>query len=92
MGRLVSCSLVSSYLYPNGEDYNPDLKAEGVVEVEQLVVSEEEQQIYHLMDSTYEECKLCYERQKDTKIEPCGHLICRQCLEQIRVSCCGRIG
>ena len=31
----------------------------------QVMVSEEEQEIYHQMDSSYEECKLCYERHKD---------------------------
>ena len=77
--------LFGSYLYPNGQDFNPHLKAE-VDEVERVLVTEEEQEIYHLMDSTYEECKLCYEFPKDSRIEPCGHLICKQCLEKIRVS------
>ena len=80
----MNCVICFSYLYPNGQDFNPHLKAE-VDDVEKVVVTEEEQEIYHMMDSTYEECKLCYERPKDSRIEPCGHLICRQCLEQIRV-------
>jgi len=25
-------------------------------------------------------CKICAENDKDTKLEPCGHLLCQQCL------------
>ena len=32
------------------------------------------------MGSTFELCKICAERDKDVRIEPCGHLICATCL------------
>ncbi|GAA6074339.1 E3 ubiquitin-protein ligase CBL-C isoform X1, partial [Tachysurus ichikawai] len=32
------------------------------------------------MGSTFQLCKICTEREKDTRIQPCGHLLCRPCL------------
>lgn len=32
------------------------------------------------MGSTFQLCKICAENDKDTKIEPCGHLMCHLCL------------
>ena len=32
------------------------------------------------MGSTFQLCKICAENDKDTKLEPCGHLLCQQCL------------
>ncbi|XP_028640239.1 E3 ubiquitin-protein ligase CBL-C-like [Grammomys surdaster] len=32
------------------------------------------------MNSTFELCKICAERDKDVRIEPCGHLLCSCCL------------
>ncbi|XP_021106591.1 E3 ubiquitin-protein ligase CBL-C isoform X3 [Heterocephalus glaber] len=40
----------------------------------------EQLQLYWAMDSTFELCKICAERDKDVKIEPCGHLLCSHCL------------
>lgn len=34
------------------------------------------------MGSTFQLCKICAENDKDVRIEPCGHLMCHQCLEQ----------
>ena len=41
---------------------------------------QEQLQLYWAMNSTYELCKICAERNKDVKIEPCGHLLCSRCL------------
>ena len=37
-------------------------------------------ELYCCMGSTFELCKICAERDKDIRIEPCGHLICATCL------------
>ena len=33
------------------------------------------------MKSTFQVCKICVENDKDVRMEPCGHLICHQCLQ-----------
>ena len=33
------------------------------------------------MKSTFQVCKICVENDKDIRMEPCGHLICHQCLQ-----------
>ena len=33
------------------------------------------------MKSTFQICKICVENDKDIRMEPCGHLICHQCLQ-----------
>ncbi|XP_057569564.1 E3 ubiquitin-protein ligase CBL-C [Hippopotamus amphibius kiboko] len=69
------------YLYPDGKNHNPDLTALCQTEPHQRIhVSEEQLQLYWAMDSTFELCKICAERNKDVKIEPCGHLLCSCCL------------
>ena len=45
-----------------------------------ILVSEEQYEIYVEMGSTFQLCKICAENDKDTKIEPCGHLMCHMCL------------
>lgn len=42
--------------------------------------SQEQVQLYQAMNSTFELCKICTERDKDVRIEPCGHLLCSCCL------------
>lgn len=42
--------------------------------------SQEQLQLYQAMNSTFELCKICAERDKDVRIEPCGHLLCSCCL------------
>ena len=32
------------------------------------------------MGSTFQICKICTDNNKDTRLEPCGHLLCRSCL------------
>lgn len=45
-----------------------------------LASPQEQLQLYWAMDSTFELCKICAEGNKDVKIKPCGHLLCRRCL------------
>ncbi|XP_042556168.1 E3 ubiquitin-protein ligase CBL-C [Dipodomys spectabilis] len=69
------------YLYPDGKNHNPDLTELCRVEPhERIHVSEEQLRLYLAMDSTFELCKICAERDKDVRLEPCGHLLCSRCL------------
>ena len=45
-----------------------------------MQVTQEQYEIYCEMGSTFQLCKICAENDKDTKLEPCGHLLCQQCL------------
>ncbi|KAM3614835.1 uncharacterized protein V6R79_019655 [Siganus canaliculatus] len=69
------------YLYPDGRDVNPDLTClceptpRGKVKV-----TEEQYELYCDIGSTFQLCKICAERDKDTRIQPCGHLLCKPCL------------
>ncbi|XP_023560377.1 E3 ubiquitin-protein ligase CBL-C isoform X2 [Octodon degus] len=70
-----------NFLYPDGKNRNPDLTKLCQAEPQQRIhVSEEQLQLYWAMDSTFELCKICAERDKDVRIEPCGHLLCSRCL------------
>ncbi|XP_010892433.2 E3 ubiquitin-protein ligase CBL-C [Esox lucius] len=69
------------YVYPDGRDVNPDLTS--LCEPAQrgkVKVSEEQYEMYCDMGSTFQLCKICTERDKDTRIQPCGHLLCQPCL------------
>ena len=69
------------YLYPNGEDLNPDLKsAVTVTSKDHIRVTQEQYDIYCEIGTTFQLCKICAERNKDVKLEPCGHLMCQECL------------
>ncbi|XP_051018508.1 E3 ubiquitin-protein ligase CBL-C [Acomys russatus] len=69
------------YLYPDGRNQNPDLTELSLAEAHQRIqVSEEQLHLYQAMNSTFELCKICAERDKDVRIEPCGHLLCSCCL------------
>uniref|UniRef100_A0AAF5I0L8 E3 ubiquitin-protein ligase CBL n=2 Tax=Strongyloides stercoralis TaxID=6248 RepID=A0AAF5I0L8_STRER len=70
------------YCYPNGQDDNPDLEKELSLftQGKTVHVSEEEFEMYCSIGSTFEICKICDENEKDLRIEPCGHLICKTCL------------
>ncbi|XP_030155112.1 E3 ubiquitin-protein ligase CBL-C isoform X3 [Lynx canadensis] len=69
------------FLYPDGKNHNPDLTELCQMEPHQRIhVSEEQLKLYWAMDSTFELCKICTERDKDVKIKPCGHLLCGSCL------------
>ncbi|KAM7383204.1 hypothetical protein PAMP_002875 [Pampus punctatissimus] len=69
------------YLYPDGRDVNPDLK--NLCEPAQsgkVRVTEEQYELYCEIGCTFQLCKICAERDKDTRIQPCGHLLCQHCL------------
>ncbi|KAI6652074.1 E3 ubiquitin ligase [Oopsacas minuta] len=69
------------YLYPNGEDHNPDLRAAvTVTSKDHIRVTQEQYDIYCEIGTTFQLCKICAERNKDVKLEPCGHLMCQECL------------
>ncbi|XP_041510943.1 E3 ubiquitin-protein ligase CBL-C isoform X4 [Microtus oregoni] len=80
--RLQACrDKPGSLLYPDGKNHNPDLTELCQAELHQRIeVSEEQLQLYEAMNSTFELCKICAERDKDVRIEPCGHLLCSHCL------------
>ncbi|XP_069497096.1 E3 ubiquitin-protein ligase CBL-C isoform X2 [Ambystoma mexicanum] len=69
------------YLYPDGRNINPDLThlcepaSQTCIEV-----TSEQYQLYCVMGTTFQLCKICTENDKNVKIEPCGHLICSACL------------
>ncbi|XP_030641235.1 E3 ubiquitin-protein ligase CBL-C [Chanos chanos] len=69
------------YIYPDGRDVNPDLTS--LCEPAQrgkVRVTEEQYELYCEIGSTFQLCKICTERDKDTRIQPCGHLLCQPCL------------
>ncbi|KAJ8388851.1 hypothetical protein AAFF_G00126070 [Aldrovandia affinis] len=69
------------YLYPDGRDTNPDLTSLcNSVQKGKVKVTEEQYELYCEMGSTFQLCKICTERDKDTRIQPCGHLLCQPCL------------
>nr|XP_046256138.1 E3 ubiquitin-protein ligase CBL-C isoform X3 [Scatophagus argus] len=69
------------YLYPDGRDVNPDLTSLcESVQRGKVKVTEEQYELYCDIGSTFQLCKICAERDKDTRIQPCGHLLCRPCL------------
>ncbi|KAM8927770.1 E3 ubiquitin-protein ligase CBL-C [Pelodytes ibericus] len=72
------------YLYPNGLSGNPDLSllaslasASSSTEIQ---VTQEQWELYSDMDSSFELCKICADNKKNVRIQPCGHLLCDQCL------------
>uniref|UniRef100_A0A7E4VMB4 E3 ubiquitin-protein ligase CBL n=1 Tax=Panagrellus redivivus TaxID=6233 RepID=A0A7E4VMB4_PANRE len=70
------------YIYPMGKDKNLDISymLDTTKTEDRLKVTSEQYQIYCEMGSTFEICKICDERDKDVKLEPCGHLLCKPCL------------
>ncbi|XP_063798676.1 E3 ubiquitin-protein ligase CBL-C isoform X2 [Pseudophryne corroboree] len=69
------------YLYPNGLNIKHDLSALSNPTANAVIqVTKEQWEVYSDMDSTFELCKICADSQKNTRIQPCGHLICDQCL------------
>ncbi|XP_026173693.1 E3 ubiquitin-protein ligase CBL-C isoform X2 [Mastacembelus armatus] len=81
-GFFKSCiSCVFSYLYPDGRDMNPDLtELCNPSQKDKVKVTEEQYELYCEIGSTFQQCKICAERDKDTRIQPCGHLLCQPCL------------
>lgn len=76
-----------SYLFPDGCNKNVDLqKALPAHSDKKLTVTSEQFQLYSEIGSTFEVCKICDERNKNVKLEPCGHLMCLMCLNTMAVS------
>ena len=46
---------------------------------------QEQYELYCEMGSTFQQCKICAENDKDIRLEPCGHLLCTPCLTQWQV-------
>lgn len=68
-------------MYPDGRNTNPDLSfLVAEIAEDHIQVTEEQYELYCEMGSTFQMCKICAENDKDTKIEPCGHLLCSSCL------------
>jgi len=78
-----------SYLYPDGQNTNPDLSSliSDVTE-DHIEVTEEQYELYCEMGSSFQLCKICAENNKDIKLEPCGHLMCTFCLVHWQVWRC----
>jgi hypothetical protein len=71
----------NSYKYPNGKHIHIDLSsALRPTESNHICVSEEQYAIYCDVGTSFELCKICSVNNKDSKIQPCGHLICQSCL------------
>eukprot|EP00039_Didymoeca_costata_P018849 m.335246 g.335246 ORF g.335246 m.335246 type:complete len:498 (-) comp17548_c0_seq1:101-1594(-) len=70
-----------TYIYPKGEDFNPDITKQIRVAPEQHIqVTKEQYDIYCDMESAFEICKICDADIKSVRIDPCGHLLCKKCL------------
>ncbi|CAF3384406.1 unnamed protein product, partial [Rotaria sp. Silwood2] len=69
------------YKYPNGKNIHIDLSsALRPTESDRIYISEEQYAIYCDMGTSFELCKICSVNNKDSKIQPCGHLLCQTCL------------
>ncbi|XP_077950557.1 E3 ubiquitin-protein ligase CBL-C isoform X9 [Gasterosteus aculeatus] len=78
---LVQGSREGCYLYPDGRDGNPDMTSlYQAARQDKVKVTEEQYELYCDIGSTFQLCKICAERDKDTRIQPCGHLLCQPCL------------
>ncbi|GFR62010.1 E3 ubiquitin-protein ligase CBL [Elysia marginata] len=71
------------FLYPDGRSINPDLSfLVANSEEDHIQVTMEQYELYCEMGSTFQQCKICAENDKDIRLEPCGHLLCTPCLTQ----------
>ncbi|XP_066575429.1 E3 ubiquitin-protein ligase CBL-C [Amia ocellicauda] len=69
------------YLYPDGRDFNPDLSSlYQPVTPSRIQVTEEQYALYCDMGSSFQLCKICTERDKSVRLQPCAHLLCLPCL------------
>ncbi|XP_054760202.2 E3 ubiquitin-protein ligase CBL-B-like [Lytechinus pictus] len=75
------------YLYPDGCEDNPDLTSVLTKPPEELIhVTADQYELYCEIGSSFQLCKICTENDKDIKLEPCGHLLCSQCLSAWQVN------
>lgn len=72
------------YIYPDGKDEDPELRdrlCSGMTGDERNVtVTEEQYEIYCGVGNSFQTCKICFENDKDIRVEPCNHLLCTSCL------------
>ncbi len=70
------------YLYPNGTPSQSSILTPLVRNLSRahLQVSQEQHQLYSRIGSTFELCKICTENNKNVRLEPCSHLLCKSCL------------
>ena len=71
------------YLYPDGNDEDPNLKllcSEMTGDERNVTVTEEQYEIYCGVGNSFQTCKICFENDKDIRLEPCNHLLCTSCL------------
>lgn len=80
------CDETSSYASINGSF--SDLSYAGVLEGH-ISVTQEQYEQYRKMGTTFQLCKICAENDKDIRLEPCGHLLCIQCLTAWQLDCEG---
>lgn len=74
------------YTKPKGRAENPDLtRYLHETKPENIEVPEESVQIYFDMGTTFNLCKVCLDRDKDIRIEPCNHLVCADCVAKWKV-------
>lgn len=71
------------YLYPDGKDEDPSLSVlcSGMAgDDRNVTVTEEQYEIYCGVGNSFQTCKICFENDKDVRVEPCNHLLCTSCL------------
>nr|XP_020668173.1 E3 ubiquitin-protein ligase CBL-C [Pogona vitticeps]XP_020668174.1 E3 ubiquitin-protein ligase CBL-C [Pogona vitticeps] len=84
---LIDGSKEGYYRYPDGKNFNPDLTdLTEVSSQNRIQVSQEQFELYCQVGSTFQLCKICAENDKNVRIQPCGHLLCRGCLDTWQLS------
>lgn len=84
---LASCLhlAIFSYLYPDGKPDNGQSESLSrflsTFAETRIHVDSEQQRLYSAIGTTYELCKICDERDKNVRLEPCDHLLCSVCLK-----------
>ncbi|XP_055326371.1 slowpoke-binding protein-like [Sitodiplosis mosellana] len=73
------CEIDESPCYASINGSYSDLSFAGALEGH-VTVTQEQYEQYRKMGSTFQLCKICTENNKDIRLEPCGHLLCIQCL------------
>ena len=73
------------YVYPDGQDHNPDIRDTiHVPAADHVNVTQEQHDLYMDIDSTFQLCKICCDKDKSTRLEPCGHLLCQRCFDCVQ--------
>eukprot|EP00038_Savillea_parva_P024397 m.43908 g.43908 ORF g.43908 m.43908 type:complete len:770 (-) comp6462_c0_seq1:95-2404(-) len=79
---LIDGAADGTYRFPNGRNENIDPREHMPLRADQKIdVTLEDHEIYATMGSVFELCKICHTRNKNFRMEPCQHLICRQCYD-----------